>query len=80
MERHREAYQKVYDANTRPRLLRVFVRFDGSFRIRLLAGERRQRAIYAWATALAQLLAQSDIEVYMARLKEAGQKVPTREF
>jgi hypothetical protein len=80
IERHREAYQKIYDAKTRPRLLRVFVRFDGSFRIRLLAGERRQRAIYAWATALAQLLAQSDIEVYMARLKEAGQKVPTRDF
>jgi hypothetical protein len=80
IERHREAYQKIYDANTRPRLLRVFVRFDGSFRIRLLAGERRQRAIYAWATALAQLLAQNDIEVYMSRLKEAGQKVPTRDF
>jgi hypothetical protein len=80
VERHREAYQKIYDANTRPRLLRVFVRFDGSFRIRLLAGQRRQRAIYAWATALAQLLSQNDIEVYMARLKEAGQKVPTRDF
>ena len=80
IERHREAYQKIYDANTRPRLLRVFVRFDGSFRIRLLAGQRRQRAIYAWATALAQLLSQNDIEVYMARLKEAGQKVPTRDF
>ena len=80
IERHREAYQKIYDANTRPRLLRVFVRFDGSFRIRLLVGERRQRAIYAWATALAQLLSQNDIEVYMARLKEAGQKVPTRDF
>jgi hypothetical protein len=80
VERHREAYQKIYDASTRPRLLRVFVRFDGAFRIRLLAGQRRQRAIYAWATALAQLLAQNDIEVYMARLKEAGQKVPTRDF
>jgi hypothetical protein len=80
VQRHREAYQKIYEANTRPRLLRIFVRFDGSFRIRLLAGQRRQRAIYAWATALAQLLAQNDIEVYMARLKEAGQKVPTRDF
>jgi hypothetical protein len=80
VERHREAYQKIYDANTRPRLLRIFVRFDGSFRIRLLAGQRRQRAIYAWATALAQLLSQNDIEIYMARLKEAGQKVPTRDF
>lgn len=80
VERHREAYQKLYDTNTRPRLLRIFVRFDGAFRIRLLAGQRRQRAIYAWATALAQLLAQNDIEVYMARLKEAGQKVPTRDF
>jgi hypothetical protein len=80
VERHRAAYQKIYDANTRPRLLRVFVRFDGSFRIHLLAGQRRQRAIYAWATALAQLLAQNDIEVYMTRLKEAGQKVPTRDF
>jgi hypothetical protein len=80
VERHGAAYQKLYAGNTRPRLLRVFVRFDGAFRIRLLAGQRRQRAIYAWATALAQLLAQSDIEVFMAQLKEAGQKTPTREF
>ena len=80
VERHGEAYQKLYAANIRPHLLRVFVRFDGSFRIRLLAGQRRQRAIYGWATALAQLLAQTDIEVYMARLKEEGQKVPTRDF
>ncbi len=71
-----EVYNRVYNGNQRPHLLRIFVRLDGSFRIRLLSSERRQRGHYAWGVALSTLLGQLDIEVFLATLKEVGQKVP----
>lgn len=77
---HQEAYTKLYRGTRQPRLLRVFVRFDGAFRIRLLSGERRQRGLYAWGAALSRLLARTDIEVFMATLKDLGQKTPNRTF
>jgi hypothetical protein len=74
------AIAKVYDASTKPHLLRIFVRFDGMFRIRLLLSDRRQRGRYAWGAALSRLLAESDIEVFLATLHENGQKTPRRTF
>jgi hypothetical protein len=77
---YQEAYAKLYRGTRRPRLLRVFVRFDGSFRIRLLSSERRQRGLYAWGATLSRSLSRGDIEVFMATLKDAGQKTPNRVF
>ncbi|HST86788.1 MAG TPA: hypothetical protein VLJ14_00310 [Ktedonobacterales bacterium] len=74
------AHRRLYEGGQRPRLLRVFVRFDGAFRIRLLGNERRQRGLYAWGAALSRLLSAHDIEVFLARLKEEGQRVPRRTF
>jgi hypothetical protein len=74
------AFTKVYDASARPHLIRIFVRFDGMFRIRLLLSDRRQRGRYAWGAALSRLLAESDIEVFLATLHENGQKTPRRTF
>jgi len=74
------AHAKLYGGNEHPQLLRIFVRFDGAFRIRLLSSERRQRGLYAWSVALSRLLARADIEVFMTTLKEAGQRTPNRTF
>lgn len=74
------AYGKLYDASAKPFLMRVFVRFDGAFRLRLLLSDRRQRGQYAWGAALSRLLAETDIEVFLANLRENGQKAPRRTF
>jgi hypothetical protein len=74
------AFAKVYDTTTKPHLIRIFVRFDGMFRIRLLLSDQRQRGRYAWGAALSRLLAESDIEVFLATLHENGQKTPRRTF
>jgi len=74
------AFAKIYDASTKPHLIRIFVRFDGMFRIRLLLSDRRQRGRYAWGAALSRLLAESDIEIFLATLHENGQKTPRRTF
>ena len=74
------AHAKLYDGATRPYLIRLFVRFDGVFRIRLLSSDRRQRGQYAWGAALSRLLAEADIEVFLATLRESGQKAPRRSF
>lgn len=74
------AFAKLYDSGSRPYLLRLFVRFDGAFRIRLLLSDRRQRGQYAWGAALSRLLADSDIEVFLETLREYGQKTPRRTF
>lgn len=74
------AFAKLYDSGSRPYLLRLFVRFDGTFRIRLLLSDRRQRGQYAWGAALSRLLADSDIEVFLETLREYGQKTPRRTF
>ncbi len=77
---HAAAYAKLYDAGARPHLMRIFVRFDGVFRIRLLLSDRRQRGQYAWGAALSRLLAEADIEVFLATLRDNGQKAPRRTF
>jgi len=77
---HAAAYAKLYDAGAKPHLMRVFVRFDGVFRIRLLLSDRRQRGQYAWGAALSRLLAETDIEVFLATLRDNGQKAPRRTF
>ena len=74
------AHAKLYDGATRPYLIRLFVRFDGVFRIRLLSSARRQRGQYAWGAALSRLLAEADIEVFLATLRESGQNAPRRSF
>jgi hypothetical protein len=78
--RHSGAFKRLYEGGQRPYLMRVFVRFDGTFRIRLLSSERRQRGLYAWATALSRHLARTDVEVFLAILKDNGQKTPRRTF
>lgn len=78
--RHAAAYAKLYDAGNKPYLMRIFVRFDGTFRIRLLLSDRRQRGQYAWGAALSRLLADTDIEVFLATLRDNGQKAPRRTF
>jgi hypothetical protein len=79
-EQHAALYARLYRGTRRPRLLRVFVRFDGAYRIRLLSGERRQRGLYAWGAALSRQLARADVEAFMAMLKDMGQKTPHRSF
>ena len=39
------AHAKLYDGSAKPCLIRLFVRFDGVFRIRLLSSDRRQRPV-----------------------------------
>lgn len=78
--RYASLHTKLYGGGQRPYLLRVFVRFDGTFRIGLLISQKRQQGLYAWGTALAQLLALMDIEVFIAALKDTGQKTPRRIF
>lgn len=78
--RHAAAFTKLYDGNAKPHLLRIFVRFDGTFRIRLLRSDDRQRGQYAWGAALSRLLAETDIEVFLATLHDSGQKIPRRTF
>lgn len=73
-------HRQLWGGATHPRLVRVFVRLDGGFRIRLLNSERRQRGLYAWGAAISRHLAQLDIEVWLAQLKEEGQHVPRRTF
>lgn len=78
--RYAAAFARLYEGGARPHLMRIFVRFDGTFRIRLLLSDRRQRGQYAWGAALSRLLAGVDIEVFMAALREHGQKTPGRTF
>ena len=73
--RYTEHFDRLYNSGQRPHLLRVFVRLDGSFRIRLLSSERRQRGHYAWGTALSKLLSATDIDAFLAALKESGQTI-----
>ncbi|HEV8194675.1 MAG TPA: hypothetical protein VGP82_24750 [Ktedonobacterales bacterium] len=78
--RHYVAFKRMYEGGQKPYLMRIFVRFDGTFNIRLLSSERRQRGLYAWATALSRHLARTDVEVFLAILKDNGQKTPRRTF
>ncbi|MBF6591752.1 MAG: hypothetical protein IVW57_14690 [Ktedonobacterales bacterium] len=77
---YKDVHAQLYEGGRRPRLLRIFVRFDGTFRIRLLTSEQRQRGLYAWGAALSRRLARLDIEVWLSFLKEKGQKTPRRTF
>jgi hypothetical protein len=73
--RYAELCGRLYNDSRRPHLVRVFVRLDGSFRIRLLTSERRQRGHYAWGTAVSKLLSETDVDTFLAALKQAGQAV-----
>jgi hypothetical protein len=70
-----ELWSRLYNGSQRPHLVRIFVRLDGSFRIRLLSSERRQRGHYAWGTALSKLLSATDVDTFLAALKQAGQSI-----
>ncbi|MDE3229740.1 MAG: hypothetical protein KGO05_07645 [Chloroflexota bacterium] len=76
---HTEACAKLFDRATRPRILRVFVRMDGAFRVRLLANERRQRGRYIWGAALSRRLTSIDIAAFISALRDEGQRVPSRD-
>lgn len=76
---HARACAKLYDRSTRPRLLRIFVRMDGSFRVRLLSNERRQRGRYIWGAAVSRRLTSIDIATFISALRNQGQRVPTRD-
>jgi hypothetical protein len=76
VEHYTEVIQRLYSGGQRPHLLRVFVRLEGSFRIRLLSSERRQRGHYAWGVALSRLLSEIDIDAFLKRLRESGRTSP----
>ena len=76
---HTDACAKLYGRATRPRILRIFVRMDGSFRVRLLANERRQRGRYVWGAALSRRLTSIDIAAFISALRDEGQRVPSRD-
>ncbi len=76
---HARACAKLYDRATRPRILRIFVRMDGSFRVRLLSNEQRQRGRYIWGAALSRRLTSIDIAAFIAALRDQGQRVPSRD-
>ena len=78
--RYASVHTKLYEGTLRPYLLRIFVRFDGTFRINQFKNQEHRYGLYAWGTALAQQLAHMDIEQFMASLKNAGQKTPQRTF
>jgi hypothetical protein len=75
---HTRACEKLYDRATRPRILRIFVRMDGSFRVRLLANEQRQRGRYVWGAALSRRLTSIDVAAFIGALRNQGQQVPSR--
>ena len=76
---HAAACARLYDRATRPRILRIFVRMDGSFRVRLLSNERRQRGRYIWGAALSRRLTSIDIAAFISALRDQGQRVPSRD-
>ena len=76
VQHYAELVQRLYSGGQRPHLLRVFIRLEGSFRIRLLSSERRQRGHYAWGVAISRLLSQIDIDAYLKRLRESGRTFP----
>lgn len=75
---HSRACAKLFDRATHPRILRVYVRMDGVFRVRLLANERRQRGRYIWGAALSRRLASIDTSAFINALRDQGQTVPSR--
>ena len=75
-QHYAELVQRLYSGSQRPHLLRVFIQLEGSFRIRLLSSERRQRGHYTWGAAISRLLAQIDIDAYLKRLRESGRTFP----
>lgn len=79
VERYANLHTRLYKGGQQPRLLRVYVRLDGTMRIRLLSGERRLRGLYVWGVALSRMLAQVDVDTFLATLKGAGQSTPRRQ-
>ena len=74
---HSRACARLYDRATRPRILRIFVRMDGTFRVRLLSNERRQRGRYIWGAALSRRLTSIDIASFIVALRDRGQRAPS---
>lgn len=79
VERYASLHGRLYKGGQRPRLLRVYVRLDGTVRIRLLSGERRLRGLYVWGATLSRMLAQVDVDAFLAALRSAGQATPRRQ-
>ncbi|MGZ3664057.1 MAG: hypothetical protein ACXVDA_06145 [Ktedonobacterales bacterium] len=79
LERYTSLHTRLYKGGQRPRLLRIYVRLDGTMRIRLLSGERRLRGLYVWGVALTRMLAQVDVDTFLAALRNAGQSTPRRQ-
>ncbi len=78
LREHARACEKLYKRATRFRIVRIFVRMDGSFRVRLLASERRQRGRYIWGAALSRRLTSIDVASFIGELRDRGQAVPSR--
>jgi hypothetical protein len=79
-EQYARLFNRLYGGGRRVRLLRVFLRVEGAYRIRLLSSSVRQRGLYLWSIALSRALSRLDIEHFLATLKEEGQRTPKRTF
>jgi hypothetical protein len=78
---HARAWRALYGGARRPRVARVYLAVQGSFRVRLSGrGSAADQTLYAWATALARRVGALDVDVYMARLAARQQIVPNRRF
>ncbi len=76
---HTRACAKLHDRATHARILRIFIRMDGSFRVRLLGNERRQRGRYIWGAAVSRRFTSIDIAAFISALRDQGQRVPSRD-
>ena len=73
LERHSAACERLLERGGRARVLRIFARMDGTFQVRLLSNERRQRGRYAWGAAVSRALTAIDISAFLDALRERGQ-------
>lgn len=79
-EQYARLFNRLYGGGRRVRLLRIYLRCDGAFPIRLFGSDRGQHGLYLWGTALTRALGRLDIEHFMAILKDEKQKTPKRTF
>jgi hypothetical protein len=78
---HVRAWRNLYRGAQRPRVARVYLGAQGRFRVRLSGrGSAADQALYAWAVALARRVGALDLEVFLSRLAERQQIVPSRRF
>jgi len=71
-------HTKLYGDGSRPHLIRVFLRIDGSFRISFLSNQLQSHGLYAWSITLSKLIASMDLGRFFEGIKEIGQQVPRR--